>query len=81
MATVAIVKGGMVTTVYDDKWIELFSALGDMKIERQTNVEWDSIRQEWVATRRGTGEVIASGINRAAVIKTEIDYLEKELMI
>ena len=65
--------------VYDDRWAVLFQALGPVEITRASEVEWDDATQEWVATHKETGAVIARGKNRAEVIKKEISWLEERL--
>lgn len=75
MATRMQISGGGASGVYDDRWLPLFEALGAPRVERASNVEWES--GEWVA-RLPNGEIIARGRNRAQVIQQEISYLEDQ---
>ena len=79
MSTIASVRGGVLRTVYDDRWAPLFAALGKVTIERASEVEYDHRAGEWVATHHATGEVIARGVNRQQVIAAEVRWLEGRL--
>ena len=79
MATIAKVHGSQVVAVYDDKWAPLMAALGTVTIERASDVEFDHDAGEWVATYHATGEVIARGVNRNAVIAAEVRWLEERI--
>ncbi len=78
MATKIVLRGATASAVYDDCWRPIYEALGCMAVRRATDVEFDDHTAEWVATLRNTGQVIARGHNRNAVIQEEIRYLERE---
>ena len=79
MSTIANLRGGVLRTVYDDRWAPLFAALGHVNIERASDVEYDHEAREWVATHHSTGEVIARGVNRSEVIAAEVRWLEERI--
>jgi hypothetical protein len=85
MASKIFIRGGQVTAVYDDRFMPLFKALGDIEIQRASNVEFDG--QWWVAFRPNKGEkafgnqILAEGPNRNEVIKQEVEFLEKEMSL
>lgn len=80
MATkIVIGRDGVVRGVYDDRFKSIFEALGVVKIERASNVEYDHATSEWVATLVSTGEEIARGKDRSKVIEQEVAYLEARL--
>lgn len=76
MATKITIRGGQVNCVYDDRFRPFFEALGIIQVKRATEVEFDSLSQEWIATHLATGKVIARGPNRKEVIDTEVKWLE-----
>ena len=65
--------------VYSDKWAPLARALGQLDIQRATDVEFSAQAQQWEARHRATGAIIAAGPNRAEVIRQEVEYLERRL--
>lgn len=83
MASKIFIRGGQVTAVYDDRFMPIFRALGDIHIQRASDVEYDGFK--WVASRENPDvagpsyQVIAQGPNRNEVIRQEVEYLEKEL--
>ena len=74
-----LTDGYHVVAVYDDALMPLLRGLGHVRVERATDVEFDEATQEWVATLRATGSVIAHGPNRADVIRAEIVLLNAAL--
>jgi len=80
MATIAQTTGGAIRAVYDDRWHSILAAIGRPVIERASEVEYDADAQEWVATYRATGEVIARGPNRAEVIASEVRWIESNVI-
>ena len=76
MATQIVLRGGQALAVWDDRWRPLYEALGTLRVQRATDVEFDAATGEWVATHRGSGRVIASGVNRSRVVAEEVAWLE-----
>lgn len=76
---IVVTPDGYVSGVYDDRLMPLFIALGVLSIKRASNVEYDHIKREWVATHVNSGQVIAQGTNRKAVISSEVRWLEERL--
>ena len=76
MATKIFVRGSAVRCVYDDRFLPLLEALGDLAIERASSVEYDCISGEWFAMHI-SGQIIARGKNRNDVIAQEIKWLEE----
>ena len=62
MATQIVLRGGQ--------------ALGTLRVQRATDVEFDAATGEWVATHRASGRVIARGANRSRVVAEEVAWLE-----
>jgi len=79
MATKLKVDGASLTGVYDDRLAPIYAALGTLRVERASEVEYDDGRGEWVAVSVETGEEIACGANRAEVIAAEVRWLEARL--
>jgi len=79
MATTITMKNGTASAVYDDRWRPILEALGTIKVQRATDVEFDDASGDWIATRLTTGEVIARGKDRSACIAQEVAFLENEL--
>ena len=79
MSTIASVRGGVLRTVYDDRWAGIMAAIGKVTIERASDVEFDHAAGEWIATYHATGEVIAHGVNRNEVIASEVRWLEERI--
>jgi len=75
MTTIRIVNGEA-RCVYSDAALPFLKALGVVRAERATDVEWDEEAGEWIARLRSSGEVIAHGESRAQVIREEVAYLE-----
>lgn len=73
------IDGTAVRCVHDDDVMRLLQALGVVRVERASNVEYDHDTSEWVARLAGTNTIIARGADRAAVIRAEIKYLEERL--
>lgn len=80
MATKMVIRDGVATGVYDDKWRILFEAMGPLKVERASEVEYDEGTGEWVARLLKTGQEIARGRDRNEVIRAEVAWLEKEVI-
>jgi hypothetical protein len=78
MSTMFIV-GNKVKAVYDDRLRPILEALGELHIERATDVEFEESSGDWVATHRATGVEIARGKNRTEVLQQEVRWLEEEL--
>lgn len=74
MATRIVINKGKVSSVYDDRFMPIFKALGEPDIQRATDVEF--IEGEWQATHIATGHIIARGPNRNEVISQEVIWLE-----
>lgn len=70
---------GEVKAVYDDRLRPIFEALGEVHIERATDVEFDEASGDWVATHRATGLEIGRGKNRTQVLQQEISWLEERI--
>lgn len=77
MAKVISLKGGTANAVYDDRWRSIYEALGVLSVKRASEVEFDAVTGEWVATHCTSGEVIGRGRVRTEVIAQEIAWLEK----
>lgn len=80
MATKLIISRDGARAVYDDRWVPIYQALGQLAIARATDVEYNPLTAEWTATYRPTGNVIAHGKMRNAVIDAEIQWLEREVI-
>ncbi len=82
MATKIVVRDGIASGVYDDRWRWLFEAIGGkLDVRRATEVEYDEASGEWVATLLADGKVIARGRDRSQVIQEEVAYLERNVII
>lgn len=79
MASVIKISGGKAKGVYDDRFRQIFEAIGVMKIARASDVEFEPETGDWVATEISTGQEIGRGKNRADVIAQEVRYLEGKL--
>lgn len=88
-----VVRGDTVRMVYDDALLGLAQALGNVVIERASDVEWEcaETRSEtcecqkqgglhWRAKMKSSGKVISEGMNRKKVIEEEIKYLEQHIL-
>jgi hypothetical protein len=69
-------KSGNVTAVYSDILGKL--RLGDMQVQRASNVEFNHASQEWEARTPGN-ELIAHGALRDEVIREEVRVIEARL--
>lgn len=70
----AIASSGKIAIVYSDLWRRLMERLGEVRIVRASDVEWNG--REWTATLRRTGEIIAHGPDRDEVIAAEVAWIE-----
>ena len=75
-----VIRQGEALSVYSDQWAPIIRALGSPTITRETDVEYDSATQQWTATLRATGQVIATGQKRAEVIQQEVKFLEENVI-
>jgi hypothetical protein len=74
MASKLVIRRGIVLSVYDDRLLPLYEAIGVRTITRASEVEFNHDTRLWEAISEG--RVIASGAVRSEVIKREIEYLE-----
>jgi hypothetical protein len=65
---------GTMRAVYSD----VLNGLGKMTMTRASNVEFNEVSQQWEA-RTPSGELIAHGKDRDAVIKEEVRVIESRL--
>jgi hypothetical protein len=70
-------KQGTVHAVYSDLLADL--PLGEKKVVRASNVEFNEFTQDWEARLPFTGEIIASGKHRDEVIRQEVAVIESRL--
>jgi hypothetical protein len=78
MASKIVIRGGVARSVYDDRFLPIYAALGGaLEVNRASQVEYDTKTREWVAWHEG--RVIARGKVRADVIAAEVAYLERGL--
>ena len=68
---------GGFTAVYSDLLPSL--GLGDLKITRISDVEYDHKRKLWIATRKDTGEVLCESASRDKCVKEEVRLLNQQL--
>jgi len=80
MASKLVISADGAHAVYEDKWLPILQALGTLSIERATSIEYSADAQEWIAVYLPTGEEIAHGQLRSAVLEAEVAYLEKEVI-
>lgn len=80
MATRLRIVGGAAVMVYDDRWREIARAIGAPTVVRASEVEYDHETGEWFAVYLPTGEVIARGPDRGEVIRTEVKWLESNVL-
>lgn len=82
MASKIVIRNGVATGVYDDRFRPIFEAIsgGQLVVKRATEVEYDEASGDWVATLLSTGKVIARGKDRSKVIEEEIRFLETEVI-
>ena len=78
MASKIVISGGQASCVYDDRFRPLLEALGMMKVNRVSTVEFDPIAGDWFAVTDLHG-IIARGKNRNDVITAEIAWLESRM--
>lgn len=78
MASKIVLDGNTARCVYDDRFLPLLEALGVSSIQRASDVEFDNLSGEWVATHR-FGVEIARGKNREEVIKQEVEWIEQQM--
>lgn len=79
MATIMRIRQGIAVSVWDDRMIPLYKALGVIEVTRASEVEYDTTKCAWIATERTTGKIIACGPERNQVINDEVSYLERKL--
>jgi len=80
MSTVMVIRGGVASMVYDDRWRPLMEALGALEVKRATKIEFDALTGEWVATYIATGQEIGRDRNRGDLIATEVAWLEANVI-
>lgn len=80
MAEVVALQGGTAEAVYDDRWRCIYEALGVLSVTRASEVEFDALSGEWVATHCATGHVIGRGRSRSQVIAQEVVWLEANVI-
>mgnify|MGYP001608309897 CR=1 FL=1 len=81
MSTKIICAVGGIRAVYDDRLLPLFDALGSVRIERASEVEWDSSSREWLAVHKASGQVIGRSRNRQEAVRQEVEWLERRVSI
>lgn len=77
MSSKIVVRGGEAHAVYDDRYRCIFEALGKMEVSRASEVDY--YKGVWIARLVSSGEVVAVGTDRRAVIASEVEYLESRL--
>jgi hypothetical protein len=80
--TIKISPGGDVECLYDDKLRPVLDKLGDMKVERASNIKFDdcdSLWYIWVNNGPSSDKVYPGYKLREEAIKAEIELLEKNL--
>jgi len=78
MASKIVISGGLASCVYDDRFRPLLEALGTMKVNRASTVEFNPIAGDWFAMTDSHG-IIARGKNRNEVIAAEVAWLESRM--
>lgn len=87
MSTKFFIHDGVAEAVYDDRLMPLLKALGDLKVSRASEVEFDHLNQVWVAKvidfdmDYRSCNVLAQGPDRNEVIQEEVKILEKEMEV
>ncbi len=80
MAEVVALQGGTAEAVYDDRWRCIYEALGVLSVRRASEVEFDALSGEWVATHCASGQIIGRGRGRSRVIAQEVVWLEANVI-
>lgn len=52
--------------------------LGEIRVERATQIEFDNIHQRWEVTSR-TGDVITASVSREAAAALEVECLQADM--
>ena len=73
---IKVAPDGTINAVYSDQLRHM--GLGEMQVSRASNVEFNHDEQQWEA-RTPEGELLASGLDRDAVIKQEVAVIESRL--
>ena len=81
MASQILIRDGIATGVYDDRFRPIYEALGVLNVERVTDVDFDPVSGDWIAKLLETGEEIGRGKDRGAVIKQEVRFLERKMAL
>lgn len=80
MASVAMIGGGRLLSVYDDRWRSILESIGTLEVQRASEVEFDSRSGDWVAHEIATGREIGRSRVRADCIRQEVSELERSLL-
>ena len=80
MAEVVALHNGTAEAVYDDRWRCIYEALGVLSVRHASEVEFDAVTGEWVATHCASGQIIGRGRSRSRVITQEVAWLEANVI-
>ena len=69
--------GSKFSAIYSDILSTL--GLGDLRISRISDVDYDHKRQLWIATHKDTGEVLCESPSRDKCVKEEVRVLNSQL--
>lgn len=76
MATKIVLHGAQAWAVWDDRFRPIYDAMGELNVQRATEVEFDHGTGEWTAWHLASATIIARGKSRSAVIEQEVEWLE-----
>lgn len=76
MLNIISLRNGQALAVYQDRWRPIYEALGALQVQRASEVEFDAPSGEWIATHKGSGQIIGRGRIRSHVIAQEVAWLE-----
>jgi flagellar basal body P-ring protein FlgI len=70
---------GIPVTVFDEKTEGFMSQLGEMNVERVSNIDFNNPEQKWQAVRRDNGELIVESEGKKKTYNDEADWANENL--
>lgn len=69
---------GLPVSVYDEK-TEFLRDLGEVNVQRVSNIDFDNDKQKWQAVRRDNGELIVESDHKKVTYNDEADWANENL--
>ena len=87
MSTIIKIKNGVMKTIYSDEAFEIFKSLGKAVVKRATHVDYDNVKEKWIAITADLGEdnivepgtVLAETEKKDEAINIELAFLRENL--